>query len=220
MKITKCIDQQHPELLLVFAGWSASAELFNDLEMPSNTDLWICSDYRTLTFAEDLSTYKSVRVVAWSLGVWVAAKLLSEKGIQPIESIAINGTACPISDQFGIPEAIFKGTLEQLIPNGMSRFNRRMCGSRECLKQYEALAPMRPLDELYTELAALYDAIQIDPDLSASFSWDLAIIGREDRIFPAENLQNYWNNRSQIRTIAAPHYPFYQWTNWNQLWKR
>lgn len=220
MEISKIIDQQHPDLLLVFAGWSASADLFKKIAIPENTDLWICSDYRTLDFAGDLKTYETIRVIGWSLGVWVAAKLFASSCIKPTSAIAINGTSCPIHDRFGIPEAIFQGTLEQLIPNGMTRFNRRMCGSRELTKRYESLTNQRPVEILYDELLSLYKAISTEPDLSDALNWDKAIVGTDDRIFPADNLQNYWNGRCTIQTIEAPHYPFSQWTNWNELWKQ
>ena len=90
------------------------------------------SDYRNLTFDADLSAYQSVTLVAWSLGVWVAEQLFAdESSVHWERKIAINGTGYPVHDTEGIPEAIFRGTLENLTPDGIRRFNRRMCGGKE-----------------------------------------------------------------------------------------
>lgn len=220
MKIDKLINTSQSKLLLFFAGWSASPGSFRHLEATEDTDLWICYDYRDLTFDEDLSTYREIRLVAWSLGVWVASVVFREKEWSFTDAIAINGTTCPIHDRQGIPEAIFKGTLENITEEGMHRFNRRMCGRKEILQAYEQ-TPARPLKEIREELQYLYQQITGNvPITGTSFFWTSAFISSADRIFPIENLRTFWQGRCPVTEIEAPHYLFYLWKQWNELWKQ
>lgn len=244
MKIKKQTYSRARQLLICFTGWSASPELFcliNPEGEKEETDLWICYDYRDLSFPEDLHTinpdkYETVRIVAWSLGVWVAEQVLA---LQPAvfwsfvkSAVAINGTGRPIDDLYGIPEAVFEGTLQHLTPDGVQRFVRRMCGNRTVLTTYLA-TPLRPLDEISEELLFLYREIKCasekktavktkakDSDLPVPFPWTGAILSADDRIFPIENLRRYWRQRCPVREIEAPHYPFYRWKQWNEIWKQ
>lgn len=249
MKIDK---QTHPEarrLVICFAGWSVSPELFRRMKTEGaqeETDLWICYDYRDLSFPEDLSKYETVRIVAWSLGVWVAEQVFHRKPDifrRLVKSaIAVNGTGRPVDDLCGIPETLFEGTLQHLTAEGIRRFTRRMCGNRAILTDYLQI-PSRPLDEISEELLFLYREIkeasaqkakdkkidsmespqgmaeQADDRLNP-FPWTQAIVSVDDRIFPPENLRRYWHGRCPLQEIDAPHYPFYRWKQWNELWKQ
>ena len=218
MIIDKQINKSQSKLLLFFAGWSASPESFRHLEATEDTDLWICYDYRDLTFDEDLSTYREIRLVAWSLGVWVASVVFRDKEWPFTDAIAINGTTCPIDDRLGIPQALFKGTMENLTAEGMHRFNRRMCGKKEILQAYEQ-TPARPLAEIREELQYLYQQITDGSVIpGAPIIWTNAFISSDDRIFPAENLRTFWQGRCPITEIEAPHYLFNLWKQWNDLW--
>ncbi|NJM14585.1 MAG: DUF452 family protein [Bacteroidales bacterium] len=55
--------------------------------------------------------YKNIYVVAWSLGVWMAARWMQRNPINVAGCVAINGTLNPVSDAQGIPRAIFLATL-------------------------------------------------------------------------------------------------------------
>lgn len=216
MKIFKQINKNNPTLLLVFAGWSASPELFRHVEAEKDTDVWICYDYRDWVFGEDLASYTTIRLVAWSLGIWAASYVFEKEAYKPAEAIAINGTPCPVDDAYGIPEAIFLGTLENVTPDGMHRFNRRMCGSREILQQYDK-SPSRPTEELREELQFLYQSVKVNGDLTSSIRWTKAVISSGDRIFPAGNLRNFWQGRCRVQEIDTSHFPFYQWKHWNEI---
>ena len=79
MNIDKQIKTGNKKLLLVFSGWAASPEVFRHLETEPDTDLWICYDYRGMEFdGEALSGYREIRLVAWSLGVWLLRSCLAK----------------------------------------------------------------------------------------------------------------------------------------------
>lgn len=216
MKIIKQKDKQAERLLIFFAGWSAAPELFTRLKTGDDRDVMLCYDYREMAFEERLSAYKEIDVVAWSMGVRMAEYVLADRYTIGT-AIAINGTSRPVDDAYGIPEKIFKGTLDNLTAEGLKRFNRRMCGSREILAEYEAY-PSRPLEEVQEELAAIYHRVARPADTEESpFPWTRAIIGSDDRIFPAANQHAWWDSRCRVTEIDAPHYPFYLWKQWNEL---
>lgn len=222
MKIEKNRNNGATRLLLFFAGWSASPHLFKRLEAEADTDVWICYNYRTLAFEENLSIYCRIDVIAWSLGVWVADRLLSgaipstlSRNPNLRNAIAINGTSLPQHDTSGIPPAIFQGTLDNINEEGMKRFNRRMCGNKEVLVAYETV-PGRQLNELYDELLTL-SRHTTDITTPSFDGWTLAVVSTSDRIFPASNQHHFWQGRCPVKEIAAPHYPFYLWKQWNEI---
>ena len=168
MNIYKQTKTGNSQLLLIFSGWAASPEVFRQLETEPDTDLWICYDYRGMDFeGEALSGYRKIRLVAWSLGVWAASVMFGKKPVSFTEAIAVNGTPCPVHDRWGIPETIFRGTLDNVTEEGMRRFNRRMCGKRDILQAYEQIPP-RPLADIREELEYLYAEIKKASPASAS----------------------------------------------------
>ena len=221
MNIYKQTKTGNSQLLLIFSGWAASPEVFRQLETEPDTDLWICYDYRGMDFeGEALSGYRKIRLVAWSLGVWAASVMFGKKPVSFTEAIAVNGTPCPVHDRWGIPETIFRGTLDNVTEEGIRRFNRRMCGKRDILQAYEQISP-RPLADIREELEYLYAEIKKASPASALFNgWTQALISSEDRIFPTENLRAFWQGRCPITEIEAPHYPFYLWKQWDEIWKQ
>ncbi|TGY49436.1 DUF452 family protein [Rodentibacter caecimuris] len=213
MKI-KFEDRQAENLLVYFAGWGTPISAVSHLAIPENYDLLICYDYRDLFLDFDFSRYQKIRVVAWSMGVWVAERVL--QGI-PLESAtAVNGTGLPCDDQVGIPFAVFKGTLDNLNETTRAKFERRICGDKANLAFYHSL-PMREFQEIQQELTALFHAIEQDRRTDLIL-WTNAIIGLKDKIFSPENQQRYWFTRCKINEIEGEHYLFSRLTHWAQLW--
>lgn len=215
MKIWTTISEENDKLILFFAGWSASPDLFTPIELPPHTDICICYDYRDLDTDFDLYRYSEITVVAWSLGVWVANHIMSKHPARYKKKIAINGTLNPINDSEGIPEAIFEATLQNVTPDGMNRFNRRICGSKKTLELYQSLES-RPTKDLLEELEFLYSIIKNTTPITY-MEWDIAIISENDLIFPVTNMDTFWNKRSTVKHIKAPHYPFNLWKHWNEV---
>ncbi len=177
-------------LLLFFAGWGMDATPFENT-FKGDDDVCICFDYTTLDFDYSiLSSYKHIKVIAWSLGVWVANYLLSDKNLPIQSATAINGTIEAIDDQRGIPVDIYMGTLNGLSERSLEKFNLRMCGKASLKKTFDSVQPKRDLESLITELQALYNYIT-SHQVSGSI-YTKAIIGLNDRIFPADNQQLSW----------------------------
>lgn len=195
MKQTYIIHEHHPRLLLFFAGWGADATPFKEYR-PEGSDFMLCYDYRTLDFdASVLNEYRSINIIGWSMGVWAASQLLP--GLLPQLrpnigiSIAINGTPYPIDDLRGIPQNIFRGTLDGLTGASLNKFLRRMCADGEAFKAFLQITPRRPLEELRDELAAIEQMYRSLPP--ATFHWERAVVGSNDRIIPPANQLQAWN---------------------------
>lgn len=137
-----------------------------------------------------LSGYGTVRLIAWSMGVWVASRVLAGADVRWEKRIAVNGTLTPVDDLTGIPVAVFNGTLDNMSGPVLSKFNRRMCGKD--LACYMSRGPDRSAEELKEELSALKEAVGAS-GVALSFMWDVAVVGTKDLIFPAENQLRAWD---------------------------
>lgn len=197
-----------PRLLLIFAGWGMDARPFSRLTH-QGYDIAIAYDHRNGASQTDLaalSGYNEICIIGWSFGV-IAASLFIESNPQlPLTAkIAVNGTLHPVDDAKGIPEAIFCGTLDNLSPSVIVKFNRRMCGSAESLSRFLSCgAPQRPVAELAEELRAIA-ALPHRPDLMRL--WDAVYIGLRDMIIPTVNQENAWHGHPDIRMTDMPHLP-------------
>ncbi|MDO4707235.1 MAG: DUF452 family protein [Porphyromonadaceae bacterium] len=209
-------------LILYFNGWAMTPEAVEHLNLPSGYDLLVLWDYRTLEWELDLSAYKRISLVAWSMGVWAVGRLRSILQSLPLErAVAVCGTGYPMDDRWGIPTAVFEATLQSITEENRLRFNRRMCGGKSLRHLFEALA-QRTTDEIRDELQAVYDSEQecVHTALDTRvIDWSLAHVGLEDRIIPASNQEAYWQMQGiPCRMHQAPHYIFGQMTHWSELW--
>lgn len=225
MKQLFIIQEGHPDLLIFFAGWAADETPFKQYR-PQNMDYMICYDYTTPDFDTTLlEPYRRVNVVAWSMGVWAAPIALQHIPGDKLFSIAFNGSMNPIHDREGIPEHLFRSTLLHLTPASLQKFMRRMCKDSDAYKAFLQITPRRDFGAIQKELELIEKRyteskhITLDeehnylhpaeaPDSPPLFEYDYAIIGRNDRIFPTENLcaaHSYLANDKKIVTDCA-HY--------------
>lgn len=200
--------QAHTTLTLFFAGWAMDKHPFADYT-PADSDLLMCYDYRSLEFDFALlQPYESIRLVAWSMGVWAASVTLANAHLPIVRSIAINGTPTPVNDTRGIPPSIFAGTLNGLNEATLRKFFRRMCGSGEALNRFLEKRPQRPVEELKEELFLI--ARQAETLPVSPLAWTDAVVGSDDLIFTVTNQQQAWSGSGA--TIAQFHIPHYSET--------
>lgn len=214
-------EGQGDRLFLVFNGWGASPQSFDTVCFPKDADVWLFYDYSTLSVDLPDIHHKEIHLVAWSLGVWVATFLFQTPGLF-VSATAINGTPYPINDQWGIPENIFVGTLQNMNTVGFLKFDRRMCGGGgKTLQKYlelEAvsnLERMKGLVELYNDISATEMPME-----SVTSLWNRAIISTSDNIFPTANMLNFWKNVAgvEVEEVDAPHMPFFSEKFQNGPW--
>lgn len=184
-----------PRLLIYFHGWSMDETVLDPASFPAGYDVLVCYDYRDLSaLPAGVETYSERVLVAWSLGVWAAARCRERFGFPALKlAVAVNGTLRPVGAEFGIDPAVFAGTAAHwLDPAARQNFYRRTGGGS---------VPRRDPAEQRDELLALEAMIGASP-APADF-YDLALIGRRDRIFAAARQQLFWGAKG--RPLDWPH---------------
>ncbi len=185
----------HARLLIYFHGWSMDETVLDPASFPDGFDVLVGFDYRDLTaLPAEVGDYAERLLVAWSLGVWAAARCRERFGFPGLRrAIAVNGTLRPVSAEFGIDPAVFAGTAAHwLDPAARHNFHRRTGGGPE---------PRRDPGEQRDELLALEAMIAGTP--APRDCYDLALIGRRDRIFPAARQQLFWGAKGRL--VDWPH---------------
>lgn len=204
----KFIDRSgNPGLLLIFAGWAMDYHPFSSIQC-SGYDIAVIWDYRNDNIdLTEFSSYNEVTVLAWSMGVWAASRIIPQSGLPVTLTIAVNGSYAPVDDRKGIPADIYKATVDALSPASLIRFYRRMAGSSAAFERFKETLPQRQADELADELRRIAATGPAD----VAMRWDKAVISTRDAIFPAANLREAWNGRSEVIETDAPHLPDFQW---------
>ena len=213
---THFVNHQGENLIVYFAGWGTPPSLVNHLTLPDNTDLLICYQYHDLICDFDFTAYKAIRVIAWSMGVWVAERVMH--GHKLLSATAINGTGTPCHPQTGIPPKIFQSTLDNLSPQTRCYFEHRMCMDKAILADYTQRSDYRDFEDIYTELHFLANAIANDTQKDL-ITWQHAIISSHDNIFPPLNLYRYWETRCAITKYPYAHLMFQHFTEWKNFWE-
>ncbi len=189
-------------LILIFAGWGMDARPFAGLSR-NGYDIALVWDYRDLHFDTSfVAPYSEICLIAWSLGVRAAAEVLAPLEHKITRRVAVGGTLVPVDDHRGIPEAVFRGTLEGLSERSLDKFYRRMAGTRAACDEFMRKRPNRDIDGLADELRAFLERGPAD----TTFRWDLALVGKNDAIFQAENQIEAWQG-TPVRVYEGSHLP-------------
>ncbi len=216
--------ERSDRLILYFNGWAMNSSAVVHLKIPEGYDLLCVQDYRSIDQVSQIKTtcYKSVHLVAWSMGVWAAECLHAMQCLPDLQTaVAVAGTPIPMDDGYGIPTSIFRATLANLSEENRERFNRRMCGGKEMKHLFEALRE-RPIVEIKQELQEVHDwCLGIAGNVARKFNlpWDRALVPMRDRIIPATNQITYWRQRGVPVYICdeSEHYLFKNLSEWLPL---
>lgn len=190
-------------LIVFFTGWGMDENPFLDYRVPES-DLLICFNYTDLDLTERLfDGYDSIRVVAWSLGVWAASVLMAHIPALAKNAVAVNGTPFPVDETRGIPSSVFQRTLQGLSGSNLARFDRRMCGDAATLASYNSVHPKRSLESLADELAWIGRESMVR---KASPHFRRAVVGKRDAIFTCDNQLNGWRELCPVDIVDESHY--------------
>ena len=156
------------------------------------------------SLANMAAAYSEIVVVAWSFGVRIAAEFLrrSISTLPVTGAIAVNGTTVHIHSSCGIPESIFNGTLQNLSPANVRKFNRRMFASAADFATYTAHATQRSFESLLAELRTFAKL----PPVPHRNLFSMAIIGSADAIFPPANQLEGWRGATVEMMEGTPHF--------------
>jgi biotin synthesis protein BioG len=210
--------EKNKHLVVLFGGWGTDENVFTPL-CTDDFDFILFYNYSAdeALVLPEMKTYKKITLIGWSIGVWAAEYLLQNTGIMPDVTIAVNGTPIPADDQYGIPLHIFEGTLNNITEENMDKFYLRMFGDKKTHELNKDRIPHRTVKSLYDELRWLYNRIMEQKE--STIKWDYAVISEIDRVFPADNLNNYWKKEKETRHIILPlpHYFFHEWKSYTEF---
>ncbi len=199
---------ENTRLILIFAGWSTGTPLYADITK-EGWDTAVAYDYTSIAFPlEEIKRYSTVYLYCWSLGVWAASQVIPGSDITM--AFAAAGTENPVSDTLGIPEAVFRGTAENLDERNLLKFRKRMLGPKSPTDVNAIAAGSMPTEDLKAELLAIIER-QNRPS-RPSICWTRAYITDDDRIFPSHNQQKAWDSAVSEKRCAetfrlkSPHY--------------
>ncbi len=207
--------ENNSKCILFFTGWGTDEKTVNHLKF-DDFDICIFYNYSDLEIDfNDLDIYKSVYVVAWSLGVCIASKVLNASGLLIEKALALNGTLKPIDKNTGIHPVIFNTTLNTWNEKNRTKFNMRMLGGRKIYTELKRRIAERDIKAQINELKNI-QAVASSGKL-VEFNFDCALVGKNDLIFTANNQIKYWKGKSRIVVKDIPHYPFANFETWNEI---
>ena len=190
-------------LILFMLGWGATPNAVYQLPFPAGYDVLCCYDHRQLTplRAEDFAGYERIYLFAWSFGVWVAEQ--SCQALPLHRAVAINGTPCPASPQYGLRLNVLLRTIKSVATMGGNPFKDET--------RPERYAPAGPFAEPASrqqleELEFLSEACQTLP-VQPHLSWHRAWIATKDEIFPPARMRAWWGELGV--DFESYHFPFY-----------
>lgn len=222
------------QLIWIFAGWGTDHRLYLHRPLPGLSPqqqqdasllllyaygdapiLWkqadtecVIEDWQALLCRPEIMAYTRHCLWAWSMGVWAAEQYALPRLAY---ALAVNGTARPVDDLYGIPSAIFRGTLEGLSDRNVEKFRRRMCGTKAAMHDFMMREPLRNLESLRSELQYIGDRVATEGAEASPYpkAWDAARISDEDAIFPTAHTMRYWTERNvYVDRVYGGHYPF------------
>ncbi len=224
MKSTWLHKKGKKKLILFFSGWGMDTTPFSMIQS-HQYDLLFFDDYvepiSTFTLAEinELKAkYDQIVVIGWSMGVWVANKVLSTYSKHFQSVIAINGTLSPINQDLGIDPVWYRETLNNLDNEVIVKFYQRMCRSEKIYKLFSENLPKRSLSNLKNELRCFY---QEAGDLLVTTEGDFytdALISSKDFVFPKKKQTQFWEStNTNIYNHVGFHHVFYDFESWDDL---
>lgn len=202
-------------VVVFFNGWGMDSNAVRHLT--GDYDILMINDYRQLNteVLPELTLYREVNIVAWSMGVWAAANILPEWGVSCTRLIALNGTEYPVNDSWGIPDKIYRLTERGMNAAGREKFMLRMLADAEERKRFAVDKPQRELEEVCDELTAI--RLQSETRQN-TLTWDKVYVSSGDVIFSQTNQRAWWDNRARkIVVLDGGHYPFYHFESWEEI---
>ena len=190
-------------LILFMLGWGATPNAVYQLPFPAGYDVLCCYDHRQLTplRAEDFAGYERIYLFAWSFGVWVAEQSCQTLPLH--RAVAINGTPCPASAQYGLRLKVLQRTIKSVAAMGGNPFKDDSTPER--------YAPAGPFAEptpaqQVEELEFLAEACQSLPE-QPHLPWHRAWVATKDEIFPPARMRAWWGELGV--DFESFHFPFY-----------
>ena len=198
------------KLIIFFAGFASHYSHY--LHLDSNVNVLLCYDYKDFSFDINVSKYCQVFLVAYSMGVSVAARLLQnmQNKISFTRKIALSGTNLGIDKTLGIHPTLFIHTIKKF---NLTDFKNAIFGKNIDKAKDFYFAEQTHLKQ---ELQYLYDFCK--SPLHANLTWDRIYISTKDTLFsPQVCYMAFGRDNKAIFELPTWHYPFFMFKTWEEL---
>ncbi len=215
MQLSWVCKGNNPACILFMNGWGMDPLPFTPLTSLRH-DLLMVDDYRVLEPLplQELQGYEQLHLVAWSMGVWMAAHILQHQTALFTSSTAIGGTLTPIDDKRGIPRESYTSIIDNFTPEALDGFYHSMFDDDSNIHQFMGNRPHRSSVALHKELICFKQ--QVEHYGPGKDIYSHKIITGRDRVFPARNQLRAWGKKNSTLT-NWPHFPFYQFADWSEI---
>ncbi|EDP5303267.1 DUF452 family protein [Campylobacter jejuni] len=197
-----CKNPDSKKLIVVFGGFASHSSHFSHLKSDKNVILFY--DYENFDLNFDFKAFDELFLIAFSMGVCVANRLLKELNFK--QKIAINGTNLGIDKSKGIHPAIFRKTLQNF---KLENFKEALFKERKNLTKDFIFKDEKALK---IELEKLFDFALVKQE--ENLLWDKVYSSKEDEIFPPNALKNSFKN---LIFLDEPHFAFFHFKTWDEL---
>ncbi|EAJ1527715.1 DUF452 family protein [Campylobacter jejuni] len=197
-----CKNPDSKKLIVVFGGFASHSSHFSHLKSDKNVILFY--DYENFDLNFDFKAFDELFLIAFSMGVCVANRLLKELNFK--QKIAINGTNLGIDKSKGIHPAIFRKTLQNF---KLENFKEALFKERKNLTKDFIFKDEKALK---IELEKLFDFALTKQE--ENLLWDKVYSSKEDEIFPPNALKNSFKN---LIFLDEPHFAFFHFKTWDEL---
>ncbi|EAJ7252699.1 DUF452 family protein, partial [Campylobacter jejuni] len=175
---------------------------FSHLKSDKNVILFY--DYENFDLNFDFKAFDELFLIAFSMGVCVANRLLKELNFK--QKIAINGTNLGIDKSKGIHPAIFRKTLQNF---KLENFKEALFKERKNLTKDFIFKDEKALK---IELEKLFDFALVKQE--ENLLWDKVYSSKKDEIFPPNALKNSFKN---LIFLDEPHFAFFHFKTWDEI---
>ncbi|EAH6175073.1 pimeloyl-ACP methyl esterase BioG family protein [Campylobacter jejuni] len=197
-----CKNPDSKKLIVVFGGFASHSSHFSHLKSDKNVILFY--DYENFDLNFDFKAFDELFLIAFSMGVCVANRLLKELNFK--QKIAINGTNLGIDKSKGIHPAIFRKTLQNF---KLENFKEALFKERKNLTKDFIFKDEKALK---IELEKLFDFALVKQE--ENLLWDKVYSSKKDEIFPPNALKNAF---LKLIFLNEPHFAFFHFKTWDEL---
>ncbi|EOB4242577.1 pimeloyl-ACP methyl esterase BioG family protein [Campylobacter jejuni] len=197
-----CKNPDSKKLIVIFGGFASHPSHFSHLK--SNKNVILFYDYENFDLNFDFKAFDELFLIAFSMGVCVANRLLKELNFK--QKIAINGTNLGIDKSKGIHPAIFKKMLQDF---KLEHFKEALFKERKSLAKDFIFKDEKALK---IELEKLFDFALTKQE--ENWLWDKVYSSKEDKIFPPNALKNSFKN---LFFLDEPHFAFFHFKTWDEI---
>lgn len=203
------IDNNSDTLLIFFTGWGCDEYEFEHLK--AGIDVLLLYDYTDLNLEFDFSKYKTINLIAFSAGVFVASVFDFDFKIN--KKVAISGNPYLFDEHFGLSNKI-QEILYNITEENADEFGRNYLVKTDA--EWDNFHPSkRTLESCQKEFDCLKTIYKNKKERIKDI-FDLALFGEDDLLFNVSAQKEFYADKLKIINNAR-HNLFFRISSYEQI---